>query len=120
MVVRATTRFLGTVRGLDVDRVLELSKSWGTSIEMPGIQPKRSIRSKVVGYIGAPKDCTVLVKATIYGDCFPEPRHKELNILFKVKPLKFTALDVANELKERRKKGEAGKTAATERKEGCP
>ena len=84
----------------DIDRILTRSKLWLTSVEVATIQPKRSIESKLIGYFGVTQNAVISIKATIYGDCFPEPRRKELEIEFQAKKLEFTATDIVEHLQD--------------------
>lgn len=84
----------------NLERIITRSKSWLTSIEIDSIQPKRSIESKLVGYLGVTQSAKVLIKATIYGDCFPDPRRKDLELDFRVKKLKYTAMDIVTHLRK--------------------
>lgn len=84
----------------DLERIVTRSKSWLTSIEIDSIQPKRSIESDLVGYLGVTQNAKILIKATIYGDCFPEPRRKELELEFRSTKLKYTAADIVTHLRE--------------------
>lgn len=81
---------------VNMDRILAKSKSWKTTIELSGIQPKRTIKSDVLGYLGATETTTIQISAVVYGDCFAEPRRKTLSIDFSVNP---TTIDIPSIMK---------------------
>ena len=69
-------------------------------LELQALQPKRIIAHPDVFEIGADKDCSVEIEATIYADILSEPIIKKLTVNIEVKNLDVsyqTLLDITED-----------------------
>jgi hypothetical protein len=67
----------------DMDRIRTQSPRWSTNFNIAALQPKRTISSPIIGFVGASIPTQISVKSVMFGDCFSEPRRENLSISFK-------------------------------------
>ncbi|WP_265452961.1 hypothetical protein [Aeromonas salmonicida] len=88
-------------------RNFEITKeanSYSLSYELNALQPKRSIQTDLMLYVGATESCTVAVEAIIYADSLPEPVLQELTLEFNVKKESINANELLQRLLNKRKR----------------
>lgn len=79
------------------------SNTYNLSFELNALQPKRSVQTDLLLYVGTTESSKVTVEATIYADSLPEPVKQELTLSFKVKKESVEAMDLLQRLNKKHK-----------------
>ncbi|ENM5780024.1 TPA: hypothetical protein ACMDRZ_003673 [Vibrio cholerae] len=79
------------------------SNTYSLSYELNALQPKRSVQTDLVLYVGTTESSKVTVEATIYADSLPEPVKQELELNFNVKKESVEARELLQRLSKKRK-----------------
>lgn len=77
------------------------SNSYNLSYELKALQPKRSVNTDLILYVGTTESSKVTVEATIYADSLPEPVSQELKLNFIVKQESVDSEDLLLQLKKK-------------------
>lgn len=79
------------------------SNTYTLSYELNALQPKRSVQTDLILYVGTTESSKVTVEATIYADSLPEPVKQELELNFSVKKESVEARELLQRLSKKRK-----------------